>query len=129
MKLRTLFLMTLTAIALISCKKETPGCTDPVASNYSSAATEDNGTCQYIGNVVFWVNQPMNYVDVTLGEATKTITGYYPSGDVTCTSVGCAHFTLPSGVYTFTAEEQGTFNYYTSTVIVPKGGCNKVLLY
>lgn len=34
-------------LALVSCKKE--GCTDPLASNYSSSANHDNGSCIYDG--------------------------------------------------------------------------------
>ena len=54
-------LLSLTAIfvfcfAFTSCKKE-EGCTDKNAANYSVDAEEDDGTCTYKGNVVFWYNQ------------------------------------------------------------------------
>ena len=35
----------LLAIALFSCKK--PGCTDPLATNFNSHATQNDGSCQY----------------------------------------------------------------------------------
>lgn len=40
---------------LSSCKKE--GCTDPLATNYSTEAKKDDSSCQYEGSVVFWNDQ------------------------------------------------------------------------
>ena len=37
------------------CKTE--GCTDPDSITFDAEADEDDGTCQYEGNVVFWYNQ------------------------------------------------------------------------
>ena len=48
MKTINFFSLVLTsALLLSSCSKETEGCTDPIASNYDSEASIDNGTCIY----------------------------------------------------------------------------------
>jgi len=44
------------ALALVSCKKPVPGCTDPNAENYTPSAEEDDGTCFYMGSAVFYHN-------------------------------------------------------------------------
>ena len=123
-------LYTLLLVAfLTSCKKEIPGCTDYSADNYNSAATDNDGSCQYSGDLTFWMSSQMNYIDVTCNGYTQTITVYYPSGNVTCGSAGCANFHLPVGTYNYYAEEQGTFNYWAASTTVQKNGCKTILLY
>lgn len=116
-------------IGLNSCKKDVFGCTDPSATNYNATATDNDGSCQYNGQVVFWINSPMSYVDVTMNGIDKTITIYYPSGGVECSSSGCAIYTVPTGTYSYYAEEQDAlFDYWSGNVTVTKNGCLSVLL-
>jgi hypothetical protein len=42
------FLLLACFISMNSCKKKICGCTDPSATNYSSEANEDDGTCTYL---------------------------------------------------------------------------------
>lgn len=41
-------------LALVSCKKPVPGCTDTNAENYNYEAEEKDGTCSYRGSAVFY---------------------------------------------------------------------------
>jgi len=122
-------LILMSVFILAACKKEIPGCTDYSADNYSSAATYNDGSCQYSGNLNFWMSTPLNYIDVTVNGSTQTITMYYPAGNVTCGSNGCANFNLPVGSYPYYAEEQGTSTYWSGTATVLQNNCSTLLLY
>lgn len=52
-------------VVLSSCHKE--GCTDPYSLNYDADATEDNFTCSYSGNMVFWTTVAARDSLITLG--------------------------------------------------------------
>ena len=54
-KLFAIVLLAVSALSLESCKVE--GCTDADSVNYDASADEDDGTCEYEGNFVFWYNQ------------------------------------------------------------------------
>lgn len=117
-------------LLLSSCKKDIPGCTDYSADNYNSNATDNDGSCEYSGDFVFWTSQQFNYIDVTVSGITKSITLYYPSGGVDCGSNGCATFHLPVGSYNYYAEENATFgDWWSGTITVPMNGCSSLLLY
>ncbi len=116
-------------IGLNSCKKEIAGCTDSSATNYNVSATDNDGSCQYNGSVTFWINSSMNFVDVTVNGTNKTITVYYPGGGVDCSTSGCATYSLPTGTYSYYAEEQGSLlNYWSGNVTITKNGCATMLL-
>jgi hypothetical protein len=113
-----------------SCKKEEPkvfGCTDRSATNYNPAATDDNGTCSYEGNVTFWSWSPGKKQTVSIGGQTGYITTYYSTTVPSCGSSGCANFTLPVGTYYYnaTATDNGPWN---GSVKVMKNGCTLELL-
>ena len=133
--LKTITLITILGfgLGLASCEKDEPiptpvyGCTDPASTNYNPSATDDNGTCEYEGNVVFWYNSSGSNATVYVGGKTGYITQYYPSYDPSCGSSGCANFTLPVGTYSFSASS--TWNNWNGNVTVTKNGCFKMLLY
>ncbi len=45
--MKTLIILSIFSLALLSCKKEKEGCTDSTAFNYHQQATIDNGSCSY----------------------------------------------------------------------------------
>lgn len=54
-KMLMLALIVAGSIAFTGCKKE--GCTDPDATNYDDGAKNDDGNCQYQGEIVFWYDE------------------------------------------------------------------------
>lgn len=111
------------------CKKEEPivfGCTDPASTSYNPSATDDNGTCEYEGQVTFWYNSIGSDATVLVNGQTGYITLYYPNYNPDCGSSGCANFTLPTGSYTYSASS--TWSNWSGNITVTKNGCARVLL-
>ncbi|MBN8697402.1 MAG: hypothetical protein J0L87_12800 [Bacteroidetes bacterium] len=132
MKTKTLLLVAsiLLGFATIGCKKET-GCTDVSATNYSSSAEKDDGTCTYKGKATFWnlTTSGLGNVDVYVeGVPEGTITVNY-SGTPSCGASGCVTYTAPAGTYAYTAYEQGTSLSWAGTVTIASNGCTTVKLY
>src|SRR5688572_29550972 len=102
MKARYLLLGVIVILAfnLSSCKKEVRGCKSSDALNYNSEATEDDGSCQYMGQAIFWIPP------TTCGQATIEIDGKvigkieqtYTSPP-TCSAPGCVIFKAAPGTY------------------------------
>ncbi len=110
-----------------SCKKNS-GCTDSSADNYDYNADVNDGSCEYSGQVMFYISSAYNYVDVNCNGSSKTITLYYPSG-ATCGAAGCATYEFPTGTYTYYAEEQGILgDTWSGSVTITKNGCAVYLL-
>ncbi len=58
------------------CKKE--GCTNQDATNYSSEADDDDGSCSFEGEVVFWYGESVANGLVAIGSTTlKSIDAIY----------------------------------------------------
>ena len=71
MKLLTkISMLGIVALSMFSCAK--PGCTDPDAVNYSSAAKKDDGSCLYKEKLIFWQDQSTSELLQNAG-----ITGLY----------------------------------------------------
>ncbi|MDE0872071.1 MAG: hypothetical protein OSA37_09155 [Flavobacteriales bacterium] len=55
---KLMFGFILTAFAWTGCT--TPGCTDPNAENYESSADSNDGSCEFMGEVVFWYGEAVS---------------------------------------------------------------------
>ena len=84
-----------------------PGCTDPVACNFDSLATVDNGTCDYIS---FSINSLENVscFDDQNGEVSISVTGGSNSYFITWDNgqTGTSLTNLSAGSYDFTIQDQ-----------------------
>jgi hypothetical protein len=111
-------------VGISSCTK-TKGCTDPTATNYNASAEQDDGTCAYAGNVVFYYATSGTNATVVINGQTGTVTTAF-SSTPSCGTSGCANFTLPIGTYNYTASS--TFTNWSGSVIVTKNGCTAQVL-
>lgn len=84
------------------------------------------------GDVLFWQDGKPAYglTTVMIKEETKEVTRDIINGSPTCLTPGCACFTLPPGIYEYTAKEAfpGTATW-TGTVTVVKDSCLSVELH
>lgn len=92
----------------VSCG--TPGCTDPAASNYDSAATIDDGSCVYCdGELVTldmfdsfgdgWNGATYSFIDLDgIVVASGSMVGSYEQ-DIICLSDGCYTFNVGGGTF------------------------------
>ena len=125
----TILVIGVMSMLFSSCEKEEAeiyGCIHPSATNYSSYATADDGSCEYSGEVMFWYNSNGTSATINIGGKIRYISSYYSSAP-SCGSSGCATFTLPIGSYNFMASS--TWSTWSGTVSVTSTGCSKMLLY
>ena len=109
------------SVFISSCSKaDIRGCMDPTSTNYNSAATVDDGSCKYNGNVVFWYNSAGSDATVSINGSTGYVTGWYTSTPSCGASAG-ANFVLPVGTYNFSAAS--TFSNWSGTVTINKNAC------
>lgn len=73
MKFKFHFVYFLAIVLMSSCVKE-QGCTDPNADNYSSTAEENDGSCNYEGDVVFWYGE--SAAEFLIGDGATTLYFY-----------------------------------------------------
>lgn len=129
--MKNIIILTLT-LFLFGCTKEVTkiyGCKDPLSVNYNSKATDDDGTCKYKGKVVFGIPKNLDSnITVTIGNNSEVITKYYSTYNPDCSSIGCAIFTLPPGIYEYTAKNND-YTWSSGTIYITTNGCSKMLLH
>jgi len=77
MKTPLILLIACFTLTLTSCKKE--GCTDLDATNYSSSAKTNDGSCSFEGNIVLWFGESTSNFLTSDGAQSLT---YYVDGQV-----------------------------------------------
>ena len=80
MKFIFIVFLTISTLAIISCKKE--GCTDSEAYIYNEDAKKDDGSCTYVSTTTFWFKKALsdsltalgaNFVEIKLGGVPASI--------------------------------------------------------
>lgn len=81
----------ISAFSMFSCTK--PGCTEENATNYSVDANEDDGTCNYRGDITFWC---LPAVSTALYDAGHTMLRFELEGALV-DSIETEYFFSPGG--------------------------------
>lgn len=81
----------ISAFTMMSCSK--PGCTDDLATNFNIDASEDDGTCNYRGDITFWC---LPAVSTALYDAGHTMLRFELEGSLV-DSIATEYFFSPGG--------------------------------
>jgi len=81
--------MLMGVLAFTGCKRE--GCTDRDSAAYDPDAKNDDGSCQYQGEIVFWYDQAT--ADYLTNICVSTSLTYYVDGQVVGSSAASVFFT------------------------------------
>jgi hypothetical protein len=130
-------------IALVGCAKE-EGCTDPDATNFSSEAEDDDGSCSFTGNIVFFYDQTASeglvmdgaqnltfYVDNAV--VGSTATSVYWNGSPDCGDNASITVTKNLGnvktqSFSYRVEDQTGFEYWSGTINFNANTCTSLEL-
>jgi len=129
MKTKTSNVIVFLLIGLLSftnCKKDNNS-----PSGSGSGGGSGGGGTPTPGDVTFWHNSSHTYSKtiVDISQYSANITLIYSSSNPICGSIGCANFTLNSGVYTYEAKNDGLWGKtWSGTAVVDAGGCTLVVL-
>lgn len=129
-----------------SCKKDKKikGCTDKDSQNYSATAEEDDGSCLYEGQVVFWYDQAASAGLIADGATALT---FYLNTQVIGSSATSVYWTtapdcgqngsvtvmedlgnVKTHAYSLSVKDQTGFEYWTATVNVDANTCVQLQL-
>jgi hypothetical protein len=124
-----------------SCKKDNKikGCMDKDSQNYDPTAQEDNGSCLYEGQVVFWYSQTASAGLIADGATALT---FYLNSQVIGSSAASVYWTtapdcgqngsitvtedlgkVKTHAYSLSVKDQTGHEYWTGTVNVDANTC------
>lgn len=106
------------------------GCTDEDAVNYDDAATDDDGSCEYEGEAIFWTDADYGVGNISVyveGSYAGQITGFYSSSTPDCGASSSVTISREPGYYTFTASASGTT--WSSSVYIYANDCTTMRLW
>jgi hypothetical protein len=129
-----------------SCKKDNKikGCMDKDSQNYSATAQEDNGSCLYSGQMVFWYDQTASAGLIADGATSLTfslnsnvvdtrVTSIYWTTAPLCGDNGSVSVTEDLGkvktlAYTLSVKDQTGFEYWKTAVNFDANTCTQFQL-
>ncbi|MEN9742584.1 MAG: hypothetical protein RLZZ65_389 [Bacteroidota bacterium] len=135
-------MLSILAFTMFSCAK--PGCTDPLAQNYSTEAKKDDGTCTYSEKLIFWQDQATSqivqnagitglyiYVDDQL--VGSTLATNYWTGAPSCEQSGNVNTQIDMGSFNtklivYQVKDNNGNVLVTNTYTVTAGSCNVIQL-
>jgi hypothetical protein len=128
-----------------SCKKDkVRGCTDKDSQNYDPAAEKDDGSCEFVGAVVFWYDKAAS--DGLLADGATALT-FYLNGEVIGSSATSVYWTasptcsqngsitaeeelgnVKTHSYTLSVKDQTAFEYWNAVVNIEANTCTQFQL-
>ncbi len=131
-----LVLLAFFTVTLVGSCTKNKGCMDPYAINYSPDAENDDDSCEYYGNVVFWLNRDPGlgniniYVDDKYKGKITMYVGVTNTAGGDCYGSGGLTLKLVPGTYNYKAQGQTAKTWTREGVFKIRGQqCTDVRVY